>query len=764
MINGDGSARPSLEAAGGCAAQRALRRVPAEGAAARGAGHRRHPRRAAAGRARARQRAVEDLLDPGRRPAGARRDRSRHRGAAHPRRRRARASPSRPTTRPRSSPRCARCSPTRPATAAMGAPGGRGSSGAASPAAVAAAYEALIRQVADETVRPRRARDCSCTVSGADSLAYSWLRHRLPRRSPSSPSGQGQEGALPGRHPLPCSSSSSWSSCSARSSSTPARAAPTRLRSRPRRRPLARRLRHVRLRRAVACRRCRRSRAALESRRAAAADQHDASSSPACTATTTASSTTTRTHRQGDRHERQARRVPRHLRRRAHRRPSSSCRPSSRRPEPAMSSKRARPTCTSTARSKDASIKLWVWDSYTDTGNRLDDYITDCATSALTQRRHGVRHRRRARGRRPEIPMPPWAASCPSSALPTVGNVAPTTDRRPDHDVPTGDTTRRHRRRHDVDRHRDTTPTTDADARQRPPPPAADARRRPRRRVRHPAAAADLHVPSRCCRSATCRSSSGSSPTSSAAASPRSRWRSASSPSRSSRRSPTAPVRGATLRYAVEPEPLDTAGAIRFAADPAGIDDTFVVANGDVLTDLDIGALVAFHRDRRRRGHDAPHAGRRSVGVRRRRLDDDGRVERFVEKPPPGTAPSNLINAGTYVLEPSVLAAHPGRPARCRSSGRRSPRSSATAALYAMATDDYWIDTGRPSCTCRPTSTSSAARRAHATATVSAPTPASASDVCVDRLGRRRRCRRSATAPRHPFGAARRCPSAPGPR
>ncbi len=50
------------------------------------------------------------------------------------------------------------------------------------------------------------------------------------------------------------------------------------------------------------------------------------------------------------------------------------------------------------------------------------------------------------------------------------------------------------------------------------------------------------------------------------------------------------------LTYAVEPTPLDTAGAIRFAAGHAGIDDTFVVVNGDVLTDLDITGLVAFHR------------------------------------------------------------------------------------------------------------------------------------------------------------------------
>ena len=53
---------------------------------------------------------------------------------------------------------------------------------------------------------------------------------------------------------------------------------------------------------------------------------------------------------------------------------------------------------------------------------------------------------------------------------------------------------------------------------------------------------------------------------------------------------------GVALHYAVEPEPLDTAGAIRFAAEHSGISETFVVANGDVLTDVDVAGLVAFHR------------------------------------------------------------------------------------------------------------------------------------------------------------------------
>ena len=88
------------------------------------------------------------------------------------------------------------------------------------------------------------------------------------------------------------------------------------------------------------------------------------------------------------------------------------------------------------------------------------------------------------------------------------------------------------------------------------------------------------------------------------------------------------------LHYAVEPEPLDTAGAIRFAALEAGIDERFLVLNGDVLTDLDIGALLDFHARRRRAGtialHPVDDPSRYGVVP----IDDDGRVLAFVEKPP----------------------------------------------------------------------------------------------------------------------------------
>ena len=158
---------------------------------------------------------------------------------------------------------------------------------------------------------------------------------------------------------------------------------------------------------------------------------------------------------------------------------------------------------------------------------------------------------------------------------------------------------------------------------------------------------------------------------------------------------PNGTCNGVMLHYAVEPEPLDTAGAIRFAAEFSGIDETFVVANGDVLTDLDIASLVDFHRQRSAEATihliavDDPSA----FGVVA--TDEHGLVVRFVEKPAPGTEPSNLINGGTYVLEASVL----GRiPAGRKVSIEREvfPDVVASGRLYAMATDDYWIDAGSP--------------------------------------------------------------------
>lgn len=158
---------------------------------------------------------------------------------------------------------------------------------------------------------------------------------------------------------------------------------------------------------------------------------------------------------------------------------------------------------------------------------------------------------------------------------------------------------------------------------------------------------------------------------------------------------PDGTVDGVRLSYATEPEPLDTAGAVRFAANHAGIDETFVVVNGDVLTDMDVSALVAFHREHGAEGTIALHPVDDPSAFGVVPTDGDGRVTAFVEKPPRDEAPTNQINAGTYVLEPSFLQRVVlGR--RVSIERETFPAMVRDGSLFARADDAYWLDTGTP--------------------------------------------------------------------
>jgi NDP-sugar pyrophosphorylase family protein len=159
---------------------------------------------------------------------------------------------------------------------------------------------------------------------------------------------------------------------------------------------------------------------------------------------------------------------------------------------------------------------------------------------------------------------------------------------------------------------------------------------------------------------------------------------------------PRGEFEGVRLRYAVEPVALGTAGAIRFAATTAGIDERFVVCNGDVLTTLDVGRLVRLHADR---GADATiHLTRvddpSAFGVVP--TDERGAVQAFIEKPAADDAPTSWINAGTYVLEPSVLDRIPdGEPVSVERATFPQMLEEG-GRLFAEGTDDYWIDIGTP--------------------------------------------------------------------
>jgi mannose-1-phosphate guanylyltransferase len=147
------------------------------------------------------------------------------------------------------------------------------------------------------------------------------------------------------------------------------------------------------------------------------------------------------------------------------------------------------------------------------------------------------------------------------------------------------------------------------------------------------------------------------------------------------------------IDYVIEEQPLGTGGAIANAA--RGLDERFLVLNGDVLTDLDLGALVDFHRARDAR-----------CTISLTRVDDpsryglvvtrpDGAVEAFLEKPK-GAPPAGVdtINAGTYVMEPEVLDLV--APDVAVSVEREVFPRLVGDGLYARVDAGHWRDIGTP--------------------------------------------------------------------
>src|SRR3954468_25087113 len=153
---------------------------------------------------------------------------------------------------------------------------------------------------------------------------------------------------------------------------------------------------------------------------------------------------------------------------------------------------------------------------------------------------------------------------------------------------------------------------------------------------------------------------------------------------------------GLRLRFVEEPEPRGTAGALKYAEDL--LDDRFLMLNGDVLTDVDVGAQLALHERCGATGTlglvavDDPSAYGLVL------LDGDGAVTGFLEKPGPEELVGvrrYLISAGIYVLERSVLDLIP--PDRNVSIEREVWPRLVGAGLYgAPAEHAYWMDIGTP--------------------------------------------------------------------
>jgi mannose-1-phosphate guanylyltransferase len=144
------------------------------------------------------------------------------------------------------------------------------------------------------------------------------------------------------------------------------------------------------------------------------------------------------------------------------------------------------------------------------------------------------------------------------------------------------------------------------------------------------------------------------------------------------------------LRYVEEPEPRGTAGAIKFAAEE--LSGRFLALNGDVLTDLDLTALINFHEQRGAKATLGLYPVQDATGYGLVRCAEDGAVLEFLEKPEqPGPG---VINAGTYALDHAVLDLIPDR--EMVSIEREVFPRMIGEGLYGLPLDGYWMDIGTP--------------------------------------------------------------------
>ena len=149
---------------------------------------------------------------------------------------------------------------------------------------------------------------------------------------------------------------------------------------------------------------------------------------------------------------------------------------------------------------------------------------------------------------------------------------------------------------------------------------------------------------------------------------------------------------GVNLSYSVEDTPLGTAGSVKLAEDQ--LRETFVVISGDALTDIDLGAAVRFHRQRQSMAtivlKPVPNPLEYGVVV----ADEEGRVQRFLEKPSWGEVFSDLANTGIYVLDPAVFEYFKGGEVTDWSGDVFPKLLKEGEPVFGWVADGYWEDVG----------------------------------------------------------------------
>jgi mannose-1-phosphate guanylyltransferase len=151
---------------------------------------------------------------------------------------------------------------------------------------------------------------------------------------------------------------------------------------------------------------------------------------------------------------------------------------------------------------------------------------------------------------------------------------------------------------------------------------------------------------------------------------------------------------GVHLTYSTEDLPLGTAGAVKNAE--GLLDGSFAVLNGDIFTEIDLGRMMRLHEENRAVASLAltPVEDPTIYGVVE--TDSEGRVKRFIEKPPPDKVTTNMINAGIYILEPSILNCVAPNTFSMFERDVFPPLLEEGQSISGYPFQEYWIDIGTP--------------------------------------------------------------------
>src|ERR1700675_1512846 len=151
---------------------------------------------------------------------------------------------------------------------------------------------------------------------------------------------------------------------------------------------------------------------------------------------------------------------------------------------------------------------------------------------------------------------------------------------------------------------------------------------------------------------------------------------------------------GLGIRYVVEPAPLGTAGAVRYAGN--SLRESVVVFNGDVLTQVDLSAVIALHRERRAKATIVltPVENPSAYGLVE--TDEAGNIRRFLEKPNADEITCDTINAGIYVLEPETFDRIPKEVPWSIERSFFPSLIERHETFVAYVDRGYWIDIGTP--------------------------------------------------------------------